>query len=382
MAQDKNMTPPPELNAIAMRYPEKTFYLGQAFNNTTNCYKLVWLLALLSLLERDAAMSLRLTAIFNEMAVIGWHPVCLYRLSLGRQDSLQNVVLEIREACGLAPNARPEAIRRVIEGNPAAQANLNFLKNYVPTRFLTPWFTTQLQGMPDTRRDAAIKKLASDSQGTALASMYYFDTIGAVDVIRFNKLWHTFLLENLAVVRTFAEHNFALYLQARNPNTPGVVRKLGAPTTRQLTAARKFWTFVQAELYTSGRHEHFRDIYSNYRLSDEFTIDHFLPWSFVVHDLLWNLVPVAQPTNSSKSDALPDLDLYLPRLAKLHFAAIESAKTRPKLLEDYIDCFKRSPGELLALGEVGLFALYREVMLPQSQIAMNQGFEFGWKLRL
>jgi len=172
MAQDKNITLPPELNAIAIRYPEKTFYLGQVFNTTTNCYKLVWFLALLSLLERDAAMSLRLTAIFNEMAVIGWHPVCLYRLSLGRQDSLQNVVLEIREACGLAPNARPEAIRRVIEGNLAAQANLSFLKNYVPTRFLTPWFTTQLQGMPDTRRDAAIKKLASDSQGTALASMY------------------------------------------------------------------------------------------------------------------------------------------------------------------------------------------------------------------
>jgi hypothetical protein len=75
MAQDKNMTPPPELNPIAIRYPEKTFYLGQVFNNTTNCYKLVWLLALLSLLERDAAMFLRLNDIFNEMAVIGWHPV-------------------------------------------------------------------------------------------------------------------------------------------------------------------------------------------------------------------------------------------------------------------------------------------------------------------
>jgi hypothetical protein len=273
-------------------------------------------------------------------------------------------------------------IRKVIEGNLAAQANLNFLKNYVPTRFLTPWFSTQLRGMPDTRRDAAIKKLASDSQGTAFASMYCFDTIGTVDVIRFNKLWHTFLLENLAVVRTFAEHNFALYLQAKNPNTPGVVRKLRAPTTRQLTAARKFWTFVRAELYKSRRHENFRDIYTNCRLADEFTIDHFLPWSFVVHDLLWNLVPVTQNTNSSKSDALPDLDLYLPRLAQLHFAAIESAKTKPKLLEDYTDCFKRRPDELLALGDVGLCALYREVMLPQSQIAMNQGFEFGWKLRL
>jgi len=28
MAQDKNITLPPELNAIAIRYPEKTFYLG------------------------------------------------------------------------------------------------------------------------------------------------------------------------------------------------------------------------------------------------------------------------------------------------------------------------------------------------------------------
>jgi hypothetical protein len=79
MARDENMTPPPELNALAIRYPEKTFYLGQVFNNTTNSYKLVWFLALLSLLERDAAMCLRLTDIFNEMAVIGWHPVCLFR---------------------------------------------------------------------------------------------------------------------------------------------------------------------------------------------------------------------------------------------------------------------------------------------------------------
>ena len=75
MAQDKNITLPPELNAIAMRYPEKTFYLGQVFNNTTNCYKLVWLLALLSLLERDAAMSLRLTAIFKHQQGLSHEPL-------------------------------------------------------------------------------------------------------------------------------------------------------------------------------------------------------------------------------------------------------------------------------------------------------------------
>ena len=90
----------------------------------------------------------------------------------------------------------------------------------------------------------------------------------------------------------------------------------------------------------------------------------------------------AEPaTNSSKNDVLPDLDLYLPRLAKLHSAAIEAAKERPKLLEDYVDCFKQDTTDLLALGESGFSAKYREVIVPQAQIARNLGFQFGWKLR-
>jgi HNH endonuclease len=41
-------------------------------------------------------------------------------------------------------------------------------------------------------------------------------------------------------------------------------------------------------------------------LDDAFSIDHFLPWSFVAHDLLWNLTPVFGTTNSKKGDALPN----------------------------------------------------------------------------
>ena len=69
------------------------------------------------------------------------------------------------------------------------------------------------------------------------------------------------------------------------------------------------------------------------------------------------------------------------RLAKLHFAAIDAAKKRPKLLEDYTDCFKQDAADLLALGENGFVAKYREVIVPQAQIARNQGFQSGWKLR-
>ena len=45
--------------------------------------------------------------------------------------------------------------------------------------------------------------------------------------------------------------------------------------------------------------------YCNRQLDQDWHIDHFLPWSFVLEDRLWNLVPSCQSCNSSKSDGVP-----------------------------------------------------------------------------
>ncbi len=381
MAQDNATNQPPALAGVSLRYPEKTFFLGQVFKDTTNSYKLFWFLALLSLVKRSDAGALRLADAFAEMAVAAWHPVCLFRLSLGRQDKLQDVILEIQQSSGLPPNATPDTIRRFVENSAAAKTKLDYFKRYVPTRFLTPWFDDELCGMRDTLKDAKIKTLARNSQKTPLASLYYFEDGGAREAIRMNDLWRAFLMENLGIVQSFAEHHLALYLQARNPNVPGVVNKLRARTERQFAVARNFWRLVRSDFEKAGKPAAFQDIYSERQLGMSFSIDHFLPWSFVVHDLLWNLTPVEPATNSSKNDVLPDLDIYLPRLASLHFAAIEAVKKRPKLLDDYTDCFKLDLRGLLALGENGLEIKYREVIAPQAQIAMNLGFRPGWKMR-
>lgn len=370
------------LAGIALRYPEKTFYLGQVFNDTTNSYKLFWFLSILSLLKRSEEFSFRFADIFTEMAVAAWHPVCLFRLSLGRQDKLQEVILEFQKQSGLPPNAPSEAIRKFVKGSTDAQIKLEYFRRYVPTRFLAPWFADKLGGeRDDLVRTRDIQAMAKESQNTPFASLYYFEGRGAFDCIRLNDSWRVFLIENLGIVQSFAEHHLALYLQARNPNIPGVINKLRAPTMRQLTAARDFWRFVRSDFEKVGKAAQFKDIYSERQLTDSFSIDHFLPWSFVVHDLLWNLTPVESVTNSSKNDVLPDLDWYLPRLATLHFSAIGVAKKRPKFLEDYVDCFKQDAESLLALGENGFIIKYREVIVPQAQIAMNQGFQSGWKLR-
>ena len=62
------MNQPPALAGIARHYPEETFFLGQVFKDTTNSYKLVWFLALLSLLKRSD-VPLRMTDVFAEMVV-------------------------------------------------------------------------------------------------------------------------------------------------------------------------------------------------------------------------------------------------------------------------------------------------------------------------
>src|SRR5947207_6732365 len=144
MAQVSATNQSPALARVALRYPEKTFYLGQVFNDTTNSYKLVWFLAILSLLRRGNDRDLPLREMFAEMASVAWHPVCFFRLSLGRQDKLQDEIVAIREQSLLPPDTDPAAIRDFVDRSPEIQARLDSFKRYVPTRFLAPWFAARL----------------------------------------------------------------------------------------------------------------------------------------------------------------------------------------------------------------------------------------------
>ena len=42
----------------------------------------------------------------------------------------------------------------------------------------------------------------------------------------------------------------------------------------------------------------------------DYAVEHFLPYAFVSHDLMWNLIPADRSFNSSKSDKLPPLERY------------------------------------------------------------------------
>lgn len=92
---------------------------------------------------------------------------------------------------------------------------------------------------------------------------------------------------------------------------PNIMFKMDAPMARDLRKATTYW---RRFIFVND----VRDIYTGEPLAEEFferygstSIDHFIPWSFVLHDEMCNLVPIFRNVNSTKNDGLPNLELYL-----------------------------------------------------------------------
>lgn len=162
----------------------------------------------------------------------------------------------------------------------------------------------------------------------------------------------------------------------RNPNVPNIPNKLVKREERNsLSAQHKFWNTAMSHGLEV------RCLYTGALLEERaYELDHFIPWSFVSHDLLWNLMPADPSINSSKSNRLPDLNLYLPKLAEVHQTALRinlKIGKQDKLLEDYLS-MGHTPQEIADMDREHLMDCFFQTFTPMHQIALNMGFE-TWK---
>lgn len=113
-----------------------------------------------------------------------------------------------------------------------------------------------------------------------------------------------------------------------------------------------------------------------------YSLDHFLPWRFVAHDSLWNIVPTPKRVNSAKGDRLPDFEKYFDRLARTQFIALQAVIAEgehSRLIEDYtflLNCASASAMRDLTLDQFS--RILHDAIAPQLQIAINLGFQSGW----
>ena len=60
-----------------------------------------------------------------------------------------------------------------------------------------------------------------------------------------------------------------------------------------------------------------RDVFTGQPVKKKkYDIDHFIPWSFVMNDELWNLMPMDASLNSSKSNRLPKWNPFFQNFAQ------------------------------------------------------------------
>ena len=352
----------PQSNTLTTRH------LNRVFDKTVATYKYYWFLGILDLFVKQGKTRINVWEIMISMVANAWYPVNYFRLSFGKSESLYEAILKLQKENDIPINLGIKELTDLLQAltqRTDIRKQLNFLQMNVPFRFLRPWI--------DTSDD---REMVKRSQTFENGCLYKLEKENGSLWIELNPIWFTYLQENYDILTSFAYWGLTNFLQVRNPNVPNIPNKLIKKEERNsLSAQRKFWdTAISNGL-------EIRCLYTNKLLKvKQYDLDHFIPWNFVSHDLLWNLMPADSSINSSKSNKLPDLNLYLPKLAEAHQAALRinlDKGKQDKLLEDYLSLGHTSQ-DIAMMDREHLLDCFFQTFTPMNQIALNMGFE-SWK---
>ena len=342
-------------------------------NDTAASYKMYWLLAILKEISFDNK-EIEFKQLISRMVVKSWYPILKYRLSFGLCDNLAKVVNYISDTYNLRSNYNEDKLLEFIYNSKDKKLGkmLKDLTYNVPYRFLAPFFKGKLEGR---KVEKQIEEL-SKQDNTCVYEIYQNEK--NENCIRIRDNWCTYLKYNGKIIEGWAYYNLVCFLQKRNPNVPGIAMKLEAPKDRNLREQTKIWKAVID-------HKHIKDLYTgldftenNYDEYGVLSIDHFIPWSFVLHDQMWNLVPTFKNINSKKSDNLLNYDSYIDKFCEMQYEAFcfvvdENRKTQIEEYEQALKIpnlkkFRRENKE-----EEFVKRLKQEIG-PVYGVAVNQGF--------
>lgn len=345
-----------------------TSKLGRIFRNTSATYKFFWFISLMQIHAKGKDLKVSVWDLVIRMVANAWYSIHYFRLSFGKSDSLYDIVMTLQQLTGIPIDADNDLVITKLTSRleeKQIRETLHTLTLHVPYRFLSPWIKYV--------SDEDVICRSQMLENGCLYSLYKDDK---EFYILMNPAWDDYLHTHFNILMDFAYWNLTLFLQARNPNVPSIPNKLIRPITRNsLKRQHDYWNMV-IELS-----QPLRCIYTNELLhKGDYALDHFIPWSFVSHDLLWNLIPSDGSINSSKSNKLPDLAYYLPKLAAMQHRSLQlmlSHDKEPKVLEDFIS-LNYTARELAAMDDDHFRELYERTFNPMYQIALNMGFE-TWK---
>lgn len=363
--------------------------LSGLFEKTTNSYKFYWFWSLLEQVQTQNTLSFK--DLVMEMVVLSWHTVAYYKLSLGAKDQLPEIIQRILALGVVNELSKREEVRVYLNDcwttkTPSVAQKelvkeLKKLQHYVPYRLLSPFFDNLPSGNTEriiaersrtifaVAEEAALYKINPDKHSNKKENS-----------LTIHPAWQSYLQQHHKILREFCWWNLSQFLRSRNPNVPSVSGKILPPYTykRDLKSAKTFWKKV----ILTPELPPLRCLYTQAPLQPKWSIDHFVPWSFVLHDQFWNLLPTPNAINSSKNNRLPHQDYWEP-FARLHYQAFQRffahEPNSDKHLDDYAILYKTTTANIANFLEEKFVEGLLDSLQPLMQQAKNLGFAGGWK---
>ena len=326
---------------------------------TSSSYKIYWLYGILEEIKMGNK-NLTFKDIVDNMICKAWYSILEFKLSFGPQDRLGEIVKFLYKKHNLSKTIKEKELKKILFNLdcPEYEKMRKNLFNLVPYRLISPFYD-ELIGIKDNLKNKMIIDLSNKSD----KGLYKLKG----EELEINKAWFNYLYKHQVIIEGWIKFKLVCYLQVKNPNVPSIIFKLEAAQKRKLNKATKFWEGLI-------QNYEIKDIYTGEILTVEnMSIDHFIPWSFVLHDELWNLIPTSKSTNSIKNNRLPNLDEHLENLINLLYFAFDLTikSGEIKKLEDFLNI---NGIQLIKMSKEEFKDLLEKTINPLHQLAYNQGF--------
>ena len=355
------------------------------------CYKFYWLEAIVNLIA-EGVTETTFDAIIDEMICNAWYSVREFHIHLSGlsgdgavRDGLERAVLRLSDLSELPANASKVEIRNEIKRyNKELKTSKEQLTNMVPYRALAGFFANA----GEIVNWDSIRRLTAYIQAFNTDITYLPYTLGTgsklAKEVYFHPDWMRMIQDNAVSILGWIQYEKVKWLQNNNPEVPGLVYKL-APMDekmRKLGKVRKLWEGVLAC-------QPIRDIFTGQPVqSGKYDIDHFIPWSFVMNDELWNLMPMDSSLNSAKSNRLPQWNPFFDRFLENQYTLYQLMQEKPGIHKLYEGCWRDNLHSIWAGQELYRPGNSKEMfgsilsrnMQPVYDSARRQGYEI-WQMR-
>lgn len=197
--------------------------------------------------------------------------------------------------------------------------------------------------------------------------------------VRFHQDWIKMIQDNTVNILGWIQYEKVKWLQNNNPEVPGLIYKLVPMNDkmRKLSNVRKLWEGVLEV-------REIRDVFTGREIvPKQYDVDHFIPWSFVMNDELWNLMPMESSLNSSKSNRLPKWNPFFKDFAYNQYILYGMIHENANIHKRFEVCYGDNLHSIWAGQELyrkgnteeEFYNILEKNMLPVYESVRRQGYE-------